>query len=445
METDEAFRSLLSLNNIVVSAPDSTVLLELFVVLILLFCSAFISGSEVAFFSLSPGDKNNLENKKTKAHKRVLQLLQTPEHLLSTILVINNLVNVGIVILAAYISSQLFDFTQNPALGFILEVGVITFILLLFGEILPKVYATRENIRFVLLMAAPLQFFGKIFKPVTWLLLNLSGMFKRKGHKSSISKIELNDAITIASSENKEDEKILKGIIKFGDIEVSEIMKPRIDIVAIDIKTPFSEVMPEIIKSGYSRIPVYSESLDQVQGVLYIKDLLPHFHKPNSFSWQSLIRPPYYVPEPKKINELLEEFQTKKIHLAIVIDEYGGTSGIITLEDILEEIVGEIPDEYDNHDLQFEKISDNEYVFEGKTQLNDFFKVLEIDSDPFEDVRGESDTLAGLILEIAGEIPDKGFSVDFDNFQFKIDAADKRRIKKIHVTILNQSGNNEKS
>ncbi len=444
METDEAFRSLLSLNNIVVNAPNATVLLELLVVLILLFCSAFISGSEVAFFSLSPGDKNNLENKKTKAHKRALKLLQTPERLLSTILVINNLVNVGIVILAAYISSQLFDFTHNPVLGFILEVGVITFILLLFGEIIPKVYATRENIRFVLLMAAPLQFFGKIFKPVTWLLLNLSGLFKRKGHKSAFSKVELNDAITIASSESKEDEKILKGIVKFGDIEVSEIMKPRIDIVAIDIKTPFSEVMPQIIKSGYSRIPVYSESFDQVQGVLYIKDLLPHFHKPNSFSWQSLIRPPYYVPEPKRINELLEEFQTKKIHLAIVIDEYGGTSGIITLEDILEEIVGEIPDEYDNHDLQFEKISDSEYVFEGKTQLNDFFKVLEIDSDPFEDVRGESDTLAGLILEIAGEIPDKGFSVDFGNFQFKIDAADKRRIKKIHVTILNQSGN-EKS
>lgn len=445
METDEVFRSLLSINSIIVNALNVTVLIELITVIVLLLCSAFISGSEVAFFSLSPSDKDELEHRKTKGAGRVLKLLLTPDKLLSTILVINNLVNVGIVILSAYISSQLFDFADSPVLGFILEVGVITFILLLFGEILPKVYATRENIRFALLMARPLQFFEKIFKPVTWLLLNLSDLFKKKNHKSSISKHELSDAISIASADSKEDEKILKGIIKFGDIEVSEIMKPRIDIVTIDIKTPFSEVMPQIIESGYSRIPVYSESFDNVQGVLYIKDLLPHFHKPKSFNWQSLIRPPYYVPEQKKINELLEEFQTKKIHLAIVIDEYGGTSGIISLEDILEEIVGEIPDEFDNHEIQFKKLSDTEYIFEGKTQLNEFFKVLEIDNDPFEDVRGESDTLAGLILELAGEIPDKGFSVEYSNYQFIIEAADNRRIKKIRLLITKKDKKNEKS
>jgi gliding motility-associated protein GldE len=315
---------------------------------------------------------------------------------------------------------------------------VITFIILLFGEIIPKVYATSQNIRFASLMAGPLIVLDKIFRPVSILLMKISRVVKQTPYDYPISKGELSDAITIASGETIEDEKILKGIIKFGNIDAREIMKPRIDIVAIDIKTPFKNVIPDIIESGYSRIPVYSESFDNVQGVLYIKDLLPHFHKPTSFNWQSLVRPPYYVPETKKINDLLEEFQTKKIHLAIVIDEYGGTSGIITLEDILEEIIGDIPDESDNIDIAFRKISDSEYIFEGKTQLHDFCKVLEIDYDPFEEVRGESDTLAGLVLELAGEIPDKGFSLEYGGFRFEIYSADSRRIKKVRVRIPNQ-------
>ncbi len=411
--------------------------MEALVVVVLLICSAFISGSEVAFFSLSPADRETFRSSKSKSAARVIKLIDTPDRLLSTILVVNNFVNIGIVILSAYISSQIFDFSASPVFGFVLEVVVITFLLLLFGEIIPKVYATQQNLRFASLMAGPLIILDKAFMPISLILIKLSESLKRSTHDSPLSKDELSDAISIASGKNIEDEKILKGIINFGNIDAREIMKPRIDIMAIDIKTPFKELIPGIIESGYSRIPVFSASIDNIQGVLYIKDLLPHLHKPDSFNWQSLIRPAYYIPEIKRINELLEEFQTKKIHLAIVIDEYGGTSGIITLEDILEEIVGDIPGESDNTDIAFEKLNENEYIFEGKTQLHDFCKVLNIAYDPFIDIRGESDTLAGLMLEMAGVIPDKGFSVTLENFMFEIHSVDSRRIKKIRVSILN--------
>ena len=410
-------------------------IIELAVLVLLLVCSAFISGSEVAFFSLGPVNIDELTNNRSRNSSTALKLLGKPEELLSTILIVNNFVNVGIVLLSAYISKQLFDFSGNPVLGFLLEVVAITFILLLFGEILPKVYATKANVQFTLLMAIPLNICAKVFRPLSVFLIRTTSLIKRKaGQKDQgISKGELSEAISLASGENKDDEKILKGIVKFGNIEAKEIMRPRIDIMAIDIKTPFKDVIPQIIESGYSRIPVFSGTFDKVQGILYVKDILPHYHKPNTFNWQSLLRPPYFVPETKRINDLLEEFQTKKIHLAIVIDEYGGTSGIITLEDILEEIVGEIPDEHDSEDISFEKIEDNIYIFEGKTLLNDFFKVMEIDSDPFEDVRGDSDTLAGLILELTGEIPGQGFSIDYKQFRFRILSADKRRIKKLRV------------
>ena len=412
-------------------------IIELAVLVLLLVCSAFISGSEVAFFSLGPVNIDELTNNRSRNSSTALKLLGKPEELLSTILIVNNFVNVGIVLLSAYISKQLFDFSGNPVLGFLLEVVAITFILLLFGEILPKVYATKANVQFTLLMAIPLNICAKVFRPLSVFLIRTTSLIKRKaGQKDQgISKGELSEAISLASGENKDDEKILKGIVKFGNIEAKEIMRPRIDIMAIDIKTPFKDVIPQIIESGYSRIPVFSGPFDKVQGILYVKDILPHYHKPNTFNWQSLLRPPYFVPETKRINDLLEEFQTKKIHLAIVIDEYGGTSGIITLEDILEEIVGEIPDEHDSEDISFEKIEDNIYIFEGKTLLNDFFKVMEIDSDPFEDVRGDSDTLAGLILELTGEIPGQGFSIDYKQFRFRILSADKRRIKKLRVEI----------
>lgn len=412
-------------------------IIELAVLIVLLACSAFVSGSEVAFFSLGPAEIDKLAVKDSRNATTALKLLSSPEELLSTILVANNFINVGIVLLSAYISDQLFDFSLNPVLGFLLEVISITFILLLFGEILPKVYATKANLSFALLMSMPLNFFEKVFRPLSRFLIKSTSIVKRRSSQKehSISKGELSEAISLASGENKEDEKILKGIVKFGNIEAKEIMRPRIDIMAIDIKTPFSDVIPQIIDSGYSRIPVYSGTFDKVQGILYVKDILPHYHKPNSFNWQSLLRPPYFVPESKRINDLLEEFQTKKIHLAIVIDEYGGTSGIITLEDILEEIVGEIPDEHDTEEVSYEKLDENTYVFEGKTQLHDFFKLINLDTDPFEDVRGDSDTLAGLILELTGEIPEQGFGIDYRNFRFKIISADRRRIKKIKVEI----------
>ncbi|MEA1887910.1 MAG: gliding motility-associated protein GldE [Bacteroidota bacterium] len=433
MDTIEPFQQILALYNIAITPP---VIIELAVLVVLLACSAFISGSEVAFFSLSPANIDELTNNHSHNSTIALKLLGKSEALLSTILIANNFVNVGIVLLSAYISEQLFTFS-NPVLGFMLEVVVITFILLLFGEILPKVYATKANVRFSLLMAIPLNICEKIFRPLSAFLIRSSSLVKRRAGQRDhlISKGELSEAISLASGENKDDEKILKGIVKFGNIEAKEIMRPRIDIMAIDIKTPFREVIPQIIESGYSRIPVFSDTFDKVQGILYVKDILPHYHKANSFNWQSLLRPPYFVPETKRINDLLEEFQTKKIHLAIVIDEYGGTSGIITLEDILEEIVGEIPDEHESEEISFEKIEDNIYIFEAKTLLNDFFKVMEIENDPFEEVRGDSDTLAGLILELTGEIPAQGFSIDYKQFRFHILSADKRRIKKLRVEI----------
>ena len=434
METIDPLQQIFALNSIAITTP---VIIELAVLVLLLACSAFISGSEVAFFSLGPAHIDQIAGNQSRNSSTALKLLGKPEELLSTILIANNFVNVGIVILAAYISNQLFDFSGYPLLGFLLEVVVITFILLLFGEILPKVYATKANVQFTLFMAIPLDICEKIFKPLSIILIKSTFLVKRRAgqREYSISKGELSEAISLASGENKDDEKILKGIVKFGNIEAKEIMRPRIDITAIDIKTPFRDVIPVIIQSGYSRIPVFSGTFDKVQGILYVKDILPHYHKPNSFNWQSLLRPPYFVPETKRINDLLEEFQTKKIHMAIVIDEYGGTSGIITLEDILEEIVGEIPDEHDSEDISFEKIEDNIYIFEGKTLLNDFFKVLEIETDPFEEVRGDSDTLAGLILELTGEIPGQGFSIDYKHFRFQILSADKRRIKRLRVEL----------
>jgi gliding motility-associated protein GldE len=435
LEAEDPNQYLLILSSVTVYPPTTGVFIGFIILAVMLVLSAFISGSEVAFFSMTPANIDDLSKNKSRRASDLLTLVFKPERLLATILVANNFVNVSIVILAAYLSGQLFDFSENPLLGFILEVGVITFILLLFGEILPKVYATRKSLQFALLMATPLVFLEKAFRPISFILIKSSAVTRKLNSRNQISKGELAEAISLASGDNRDDEKILKGIVKFGNIYAREIMQPRIDVSALDIKTPFKDVIPFIIESGYSRIPIYNGSFDTVEGILYIKDLLQHFHKPNSFNWQSLIRPPYYVPETKKINDLLEEFQTKKIHMAVVIDEYGGTSGIITLEDILEEIMGEIPDETVNDEIHFEKIDDNTYLFKGKTQLNDFFKVFEIEEDPFEDVRGESDTLAGLILEITGEIPEIGLTVSHSKFNFTIISADKRRIKKIKVEV----------
>ncbi|MDQ1332586.1 MAG: magnesium and cobalt exporter, family [Bacteroidota bacterium] len=429
--------SFIPLSEAVVNTPDLKVIIGFVVLAGLLLGSALVSASEVAYFSLSPDDIEKIKTTRTKKSKTVLKLYNNPEKLLSTILVANNTINITIVLLAAFISSKLFDFSTNPVIGFITEAVVITFLLLFFGEIMPKVYASRNNLSTALFMVYPLVWLQKFFTPVTALLIFSSSFVKRRTgtRRANISMDDLSDALELTSDELDEDEKILKGIVNFGNLNVSAIMCPRMDVTAVDISSGFSEIIPVIISSGFSRIPVHSESFDNVKGILYAKDVLPYMNNPDSFKWQSLLRPPYFVPETKKINSLLKEFQIKKIHMAVVIDEYGGTSGIVTLEDILEEIVGEITDESDQDEELFRKINENTYAFEGKILLNDFFKVLELEDDLFDDVRGESETLAGLILELTGEIPEKDQVIKYRNFTFKIESADRRRVKQILVEI----------
>jgi putative hemolysin len=425
------------LSGITVNTPDFKTFTGLIVLIILLSISALMSGSEVAYFSLSPADINKLKTSKNKRSMAVLKLYNMPEKLLSTILVANNSVNIAIVILASFISSRLFIFTDAPVLGFIIEVIVITFLILFFGEIMPKVYATKNIVPVALVMSLPLLFLEKIFKPVTSVLIFSSSFVKKRtipGH-NNLSMNDLSDALELTADDFHEDEKILKGIVKFGNINVSAIMCPRVDVTAFDIKSGFCHIIPQIIESGFSRIPVYSGSFDNVKGILYAKDVLPYTNNPDSFKWQALMRPPYFVPETKKINDLLKEFQMKKIHMAVVIDEYGGTSGIVTLEDILEEIVGEIGADSDDDQLMYRMVDEKTYIFEGKTLLNDFYRIYKIEGDPFENVRGESETLAGLILELTGEIPQNGQEIKEAGFTFRIESVDKRRIKEIRVNL----------
>ena len=437
MEQGFLFTFILFISGKVTFTPDFKLIIGLIVLAFLLMVSALMSASEVAYFSLGPEDLEKLKTGKNKKAAMVLKLHNIPERLLSTILVSNNSVNIAIVLLAAFLSARTFDFSSNPVIGFILEAVGITFLLLFFGEIMPKVYATKNQVQLALLMAYPLSVLEVLFKPVTSLLI-LSTAFVKKRTRTkhpNISMDDLSDALELASDNINEDEKILKGIVNFGNINVSEIMCPRIDVTAIDIRLGFNRVKSIIIESGFSRIPVYAGSFDSVKGILYAKDILPYTNSPDNFKWQSLMRPPHFVPETIKINELLKEFQIRKIHMAVVIDEYGGTSGIITLEDVLEEIVGEITDESDEDESLYRKIDEKTYIFEGKVLLNDFFKIFEIEDDPFEDVRGESETLAGLILELTGEIPQKGQIITFGNFTFRIESADKRRIKEIRVEL----------
>ena len=437
MEPGYSYSVLESLAGIIVLTPDYKIIIGFVVLALLLFGSALFSGSEVAYFSLSPEDLERFRNDNRKKAKVVLRLYSMPERLLSTILIGNNIINVAVVLLAAFLSSRLFDVSDSPVLGFLLEAIVITFLLLFFGEILPKVYASKNNTEVALFMAFPLSFSEKIFRPIASMLISSTQLVKKRAGKrqEQISINDLSDALELTSDDLREDEKILKGILNFGNINVSAIMCPRIDVTAVDIRMGFKDIIPVIIESGFSRIPAYSESFDNVKGILYAKDVLPYINNPGSFKWQTLLRPPYFVPETKKINDLLKEFQVNKIHMAIVIDEYGGTAGIITLEDILEEIVGEITDESDDEEVLYRKIDEKKYIFAGKILLNDLNKILGFDYDPFEKVRGESETLAGLILELTGEIPKKGQVVSHNRFTFTIESADRRRIKEIRVGI----------
>ena len=412
------------------------VIISVIVLLILLVFSALISGSEVAFFSLNPSEKEVLNSLETKPNHRVKKLLTVPKKLLATILISNNFINVAIIILSTYSIENIFNASSIPSwLNLIIQVIGITFVLLLFGEVIPKVYATKHALSLAKVMSSPITVLMKIFKPISYLLIYSTGIIDKRVKKKSldISVGELSQALDLTEDipEDKDEHRILKGIVKFGETSVKQIMKARVDVVSIEKNTPFNEVVDTILNCGHSRIPIYEDSFDKIVGLLYIKDLLTHISEEDSYDWYSLIRNPFFVPENKKLDDLLKEFQEKKIHLAIVVDEYGGTSGIITLEDVLEEIVGEISDEFDAEDISYSKLDDNTYVFEGKTALNDVFKIIDVDDSIFEEVKKDADTLAGLIIEIAGKIPVKNEKLIYNDFTFIVEAADKRRVKRI--------------
>jgi len=415
--------------DIIINPITFSTILSIILMFMLLLISALVSGSETAFFSLSP---KQVEEIKEGDHPKIITLLSNPNNLLATILISNNFVNIGIVILSTYITSSIFDFSNSPIIGFVIQVIVVTFLILLFGEIIPKVYATQYSKGFCIFMAYPLNVLSKIFKPISFILTNSTSYFDKKLYKKeNISLIDLSQALELASEDIRDEKEILEGIVKFGNLNCEEVMTARVNIIALDIKTDFEKVKDSIIKSGFSRLPVYHKTFDNIKGILYVKDLLPHIQKQKSFKWQSLIRPPYFVPETKKISDLLEDFQEKKIHLAFVIDEYGGCSGIVTMEDILEEIVGEISDELDEEELKFSLNKKGAYIFEASILLNDFFKIVELDPHSFDEIKGEADTLAGLILEIKGEIPEPNDEIIHKDFKFTILAVDNRRIKKI--------------
>lgn len=438
METEIISQGFISgLNNITFHALTPGIIFTLIVTICLLISSALVSGSEVAFFSLKPQDLKDLKEHRSKKNNLILRLLERPESLLATILIANNFVNVAIVILASFILSALVSFNANLLLGFLVEVIFITALLLFFGEILPKIYAAQSSRIFAEIMAYPMLVLKKIFNPIATLLVKSSNIVNKRiaKHAKSISMADISQALELTGDDISEEKEILEGIVKFGNIDVNEIMTARVDVVDLDITSDFNKVLSVIIESGYSRIPVFKETPDNVKGVLYIKDLLPHLSKSTNFNWQNIIREAFYVPETMKINDLLAEFKDRKIHMAIVVDEYGGTSGIATMEDVIEEIVGEISDEMDDEGVAFSREPDGSYIFEGKTQLNDFHKITETDDDLFLNLRGEAETLAGLILEMQGEIPQKHEIIEKKKFSFTILAADTRRIKKVKFNL----------
>ncbi len=411
--------------------------IKIVIIMVFLFCSALFSAAQVAFFSLSPTDLNRIKESSERWQLTIIELLDNPKKLLATLLISDNMLNVAIIILTSLI--HIFDYHSQRILGFIVQVVLTTFIIVLFAEVIPKVYSTKHNLQVLRIMGLPIYILCKIFSPVSYILVSSTNIVEKRLKKKSynVNIDELTHAIEITSdiNTNEEEKKILKGIVKFGNIDVKQIMKSRMDTVAFEIGTPFTSLLKGILDSGYSRIPIYIEDFDTVEGIIYIKDLLAHLDKDDSYKWQVLIRPPYFVPESKKINDLLEEFQQKKIHLAIVADEYGGSSGIVTLEDILEEIVGEINDEFDDDELQYSKLDDLNFIFEGKTLINDICRVLNIERKLFDKVEGDSDTLAGLILELKGNIPERGEVLEHEGIKFTVEAVDKRRIKRVKISL----------
>ncbi|WP_308991485.1 gliding motility-associated protein GldE [Mariniflexile litorale] len=420
-------------------AIDFSIVLGIVLLFLLLFCSALISGAEVALFSLSRTDIEKGLEVKSKRIQIIKGLLERPKKLLATILVANNFINIGIVILFAYLAKDWFSGITSPVIKFVIEVVVVTFLILLFGEILPKIYASRNNLKFATFMAYPLKVLDILLSPLSLPMRSMTiGIHNKLGkQKSNLSVDQLSQALELTSEEDttKEEHKILQGIVSFGNTDTKQVMRPRIDIFALNIEQKYIDILPEIIKNGYSRIPVYKESIDTIKGILYVKDLLPYIDR-KQFDWSALLREPFFVPENKKLDDLMAEFQEKKVHLAMVVDEYGGTSGLISLEDIIEEIVGDISDEFDDEDLTYSKLDDNNFVFEGKTALKDFYKIIKIEDETiFEANKGEAETIAGFVLEISGSFPKQNSKINFKNYVFKIEALDKKRIKLVKFTI----------
>ena len=425
-------------NDITLLTPTTGAMVAGFVACLLLFVSGFASGSEIAFFSLTPNDLYELDEERSPIDAKITMLRKDSERTLATILIANNLVNVAIIMLYGYFFSHAIDFGDAWWVKFLFMTVILTFLLLLFGEIMPKVYASKNPLEFCRGAVMGICFFRKMFYPIASIVIS-SGKLTEKviqRENQTLSVDDLGQALELTdTNEIKEEKNILEGIVRFGDETVKEIMTSRQDVVDLDFKAPYEEVLKCVVDNNYSRIPVYQDSQDNIRGILYIKDLLPFLSKDNSFNWQSLIRQPYVVPETKKIDDLLREFQENKVHIAIVVDEFGGTSGIVTLEDILEEIVGEINDEYDEDEKNYVRINLNTFVFEGKTLLSDFYKVLKLDDETFADVEGDADTIAGLLLEIKGDFPKLHEKIDYQNFSFEILAMEERRISKVKVVI----------
>lgn len=417
---------------------DTNLLIGFIGIFVLLFISALLSGAEVAFFSLSTKDLDEASKDDLSKANLIISLLKKPKKLLATLLVANNFINIGVVILFSYIGSGLFSSVSSPLIKFILEVIVVTFLILLFGEVLPKVYANRNNLKFAKFIAQPLYILDKLLSPVSLPMRAITIYLHEKlgKQKSNFSVDQLSQALELTSSEGTShgEQKILEGIVSFGNTDTKQVMSPRIDIFAIEINETFEKLLPKIIEKGYSRIPVYNDNIDHIEGVLFVKDLIPHIDN-KDFDWKTLLRAPFFVPENKKLDDLLKDFQSMKNHLAIVVDEYGGTSGLVSLEDVIEEIVGDISDEFDDDDLSFSQIDAKNYLFEGKINLKDFYRIIDVDEILFEDRKGEAETLAGFLLEIHGNFPKKGHKLTFGNCNFVIETVDKKRIKQIKVTI----------
>lgn len=413
-------------------------LIQLSLVVFLLLLSGLISGAEVAFFSLNPKNLESETSGEEKAIQAVVQLLAKPKRLLATILVVNNFINIAIVLLFSTLTDFFFATLKNPYIILFVEVGVITSFILIFGEILPKIYASRNALSFSKMMAGPVTFIDRflffwITRPMSWISQALESKLGQRENNLSVDK--LSQALELTSEEDttKEEQKILEGIVNFGNTETRQVMCPRIDMFALSETLDITEIVPKILKEGYSRIPIYSDTVDKIKGILYVKDLLPQIDN-KTFAWQDLIREPFCVPENKKLDDLLREFQQKKIHLAIVVDEYGGTSGLITLEDIIEQIVGEISDEFDEENLHYAKLDNQTYVFDAKINLKDFFKVIGAEaSTPLEASKGDAETLAGLILELNQKFPIKNQKIKFESFDFIVEDVDQKRIKQVKV------------